>query len=67
VRNFIKFLLTLVMTGVLLTTGVVYAGAATSKGKLSILAVGLSTYLLMGLYYSWFANRPATIRDCFNQ
>lgn len=66
-RNFIRFLLTLVMTGVLLTTGVIYAGAATARGKLSILAVGLLTYLLMGLYYSWLANRPATIRDWFKQ
>lgn len=66
-RNFVKFLLTLVMTGVLLATGIIYMGATTSRGKLSILAVGLLTYLLMGLYYSWFANRPATIRDWFKQ
>ena len=65
--NFIKFLLTLVMTGVLLATGAIYLGATTSRGKLAILAVGGLTYLLMGLYYSWFSRRPATLRDWFRQ
>lgn len=61
--SLIKLLITAVMTGIIPVTGVIYVGATNWNGKLSILLVGLLSYVLLAFYYSWLAHRPTSLRD----
>ncbi|GAB3992063.1 hypothetical protein GCM10028807_24310 [Spirosoma daeguense] len=58
-----KWLITLVMMGVILTTGIVYLGATQPRGKLCIILTGLLINAGLAFWYSWLDRRPKSVTD----
>ena len=48
-----KWLVTIVMTGVIPITGIIYWGATNLRGKLCIALTGLLVNVLLTFFYSW--------------
>ena len=61
--SLIKWLITIVMTGSVPITGIVYWGATNLKGKLSIALTGLLINLGLAFWYSWLDRRPKNLSD----
>lgn len=59
----IKFLIVVVMFGVIPVTALIYFGASNLTGKMSILSTGILLYLSLGFSYSWLSLRPANFKD----
>ncbi len=59
----LKFLLVVFMAIVIIITAIIYLGAGSITGKISILTSGVLVYILMGFYYSWLALSPASFKD----
>lgn len=58
-----KWLVTIVMTGVIPITGIIYWGATNLKGKLCIALTGLLVNVLLAFFYSWLDCRLKNFAD----
>ena len=58
-----KWLITVVMTGVIPVTGIIYWGATNMRGKLSIAVTGLLVNVVLAFFYSWLDCRPKSFTD----
>ena len=61
-----KWLITVVMTGVIPVTGIIYWGAPTLRGKLCIALTGLLINGLLAFWHSWLDRRPKNVIDWLN-
>lgn len=59
----IKWLITVVITGVIPVTGIIYRGATNLRGKLCIALTGLLINVLLAFWYSWLDRRPKNFTD----
>lgn len=63
VTTLTKWLITVVMTGVVPITGIVYWGATDLRGKLSIALTGLLIDVALACWYVWLDRRPKNFID----
>lgn len=61
--NLLKFIIVVMMIAVVVVTAIIYFGAGSFTGKLSILSTGVLLFILLGFYHSWLALSPASFKD----
>ncbi|QJW90265.1 hypothetical protein HNV11_13210 [Spirosoma taeanense] len=59
----LKFMIVVVMTGIIPVTGIIYWGATNLTGKASILSTGTLLYFSLAFCHSWLSVQPASFRD----
>ena len=63
----LKFLVFVVMMGVIPATGIMYWGATNLTGKVSIVSTGALLYVSLAFFYSWLSLRPKSFKDWLRQ
>jgi hypothetical protein len=63
VNNLTKWLITIVMTGIVPVTGIIYWGANNLRGRLCITLMGLLINVVLAYWYSWLDGRPRNCTD----